>query len=65
MADLTPAEHEHTAAIDEAARWLATASRAERTRSAVIELRERFGLGAVDAVAAIREANTIRARPSS
>jgi len=62
MADLSPPEHSHSAAIDEAARWLATTPRHERPRPLVIELRDRFGLGAVDACAAIREADLIRAR---
>lgn len=62
MTDLSPPEHEHSAAVDEAARWLVETPRHERPRPVVIELRDRFGLNAVDACAAIREAEAIRAR---
>lgn len=60
MADLTPPEHETSAAVDEAARWLATTPNPPRI--AVPELRERFGLSAQEACWAIREAQLIRAR---
>ncbi len=62
MIDLTPPEHESTAAIDEAAMWLATTPRAQRTQPVIPELRERFGLCAHDAICAIRQADLIRAR---
>lgn len=48
--------------IEEAAQWLATTPRAERTRPVVIELRERFGLSAAEACRVLAEANLIRAR---
>lgn len=45
-----------------AAGWLAETPKSQRPRSAIIELRNRFGLIASEAVEAIREANVIRAR---
>lgn len=62
MSDLTPPEHEHTAAIDEAARWLATSSPSERSGSIIPELRRRFGLTSLQACEAAKEAALIRAR---
>lgn len=53
--------HEHSAAIDEAAKWLAQTPRHQRG-PAVPELKSRFGLNALEACAAIREANLMRAR---
>lgn len=58
----TGLDHERTAAIDEAARWLASSSPAERNRPVVVLLRERFGLSAQEACQAIRDCNLIRAR---
>ncbi|MEW9614277.1 hypothetical protein AB3G45_10665 [Shinella sp. S4-D37] len=60
--NLTPPEHEHTAAIDEAARWLATSSPSERSGPVIPDLRQRFGLTALQATEACREATLIRAR---
>ena len=54
--------HETSAAIDEAARWLATTPRRQRQRAAVPLLRERYGLSAPEACQAIAEANLIKAR---
>jgi hypothetical protein len=48
-------------AISEAARWLVVGD-VDGKRAVIAQLRERFGLSAPDAVAAIREANLIRAR---
>lgn len=62
MSDLTPPEHEHTAAVDEAARWLATCSPSERSGPVIPELRRRFGLSTLEATVACREAALIRAR---
>src|SRR5690606_27148316 len=56
----TGLDHESTAVIDEAARWLATTPRSQRG-PAVGELRRRFGLSAVETCAAIREAGLLRA----
>lgn len=47
--------------IDAAAQWLATGG-ADRTKAVVPQLRQRFGLTAAEAVAAIRESNLIQAR---
>ncbi|WP_036262968.1 hypothetical protein [Mesorhizobium sp. WSM2561] len=54
--------HETSAAIDEAATWLATTPRRQRGKPAVPLLRGRFGLTAQEACEAIREANLIWAR---
>lgn len=62
MSDLTPPEHEHTAAVDEAARWLAHLPQHERPSPVVPELRRRFGLSTLEATEACREAALIRAR---
>jgi hypothetical protein len=61
MTDLTPPEHEHSAKIDEAARWYATA-RQDGTKAPIPILRERFGLTAQEACYALREAALIKAR---
>lgn len=58
----TGLSQELTAQIEQAARWLATASPAEKNKPSVVLLRERFGLLPKDAIAAIREAALIRAR---
>ena len=56
---LTPAEHEHSAAVDLAAQWLV--SQGDLTGRAVIpELRQRFGITAAEACAACRQAGLIR-----
>ena len=60
MISLTPPEHEHSALIDEAAAWLATRSPQERQRPAVVELRERYGLSAVEACQAMRQSNLLK-----
>jgi hypothetical protein len=59
--ELTPGEHEHSALVDEAARWFATSPR-DRTRAPIPVLRERFGLSAKEACLALAEANLIKAR---
>ena len=59
ISDLTPPEHTATAAIDDAARWI-IAQGDTRGRALVPELKCRFGLTAVEACQAIREANLIR-----
>jgi hypothetical protein len=53
--------HETTAAIDEAARWLG-AHRQELRRPIIPELRDRFGLSALDAIRAAAEAIKYEAR---
>jgi hypothetical protein len=54
--------HETSAAIDEAATWLAHTPRRQRDRPAVPLLRERFGLSAPEACQAISAAARILAR---
>lgn len=49
------------ASLDAAAQWLATGG-ADKNLAVVPQLRSRFGLSAIAAVAAIRESNLIRAR---
>lgn len=61
---LTPPEHERSAAIDEAASWLAQTPRERIGRPIVPTLRERFGLTVSEACAALREANLRLARSS-
>jgi hypothetical protein len=61
MADLSPPEHEHSAAVDEAARWYATTEQ-DTSRAPIPLLRERFGLTAQEACYALREAALIKAR---
>ena len=62
MSSLTPPEHEHSAAIDEAALWLATTPRRQIEGAVVPALQKRFGLSPAEACQAIREANLRRAR---
>ncbi|MDG4908440.1 hypothetical protein P9228_18610 [Mesorhizobium sp. WSM4898] len=50
-----------TSDIAAAAQWLATGG-VDRTRAAVPQIRQRFGLTAAEAIAAIRESNLIKAR---
>lgn len=52
----TGLSHEHSAAVDEAAAWLASLPPHERPRPIVPALRQRFGLTALEACQAIREA---------
>lgn len=51
-----------SAAISQAARWLATTPRTEIVGSVVPALCERFNLTVTEAFEAVREANLIRAR---
>ncbi|PRD41374.1 hypothetical protein C5748_22065 [Phyllobacterium phragmitis] len=62
MSSLTPPEHEHSAAIEEAARWIATTPDHAKPRPIIRAIQERFGISAIEACYAIREANLIRAR---
>lgn len=62
MANLTPPEHEHSAAIDAAAEWLTLHPRDKINMPIVPALRERFGLSVLEAIAAIRAANLRHAR---
>ncbi|MDN2579196.1 hypothetical protein [Aquibium sp. ELW1220] len=59
---LTAPEHEHSAAVDAAAEWLALNPRDKINRPVVPMLRERFGLSAMEAIEAIRAANLRHAR---
>lgn len=54
-------DHEHTAVIAEAGAWIASGG-AEKGRPLVPQLKERYGMSALEACEAIREANLIRAR---
>lgn len=54
----TGACHESTAAIQVAAEWLASTPQAERPKPIVPHLQKTFGLSAVEAVMAIREARS-------
>lgn len=58
----TGLDHESSAAIDEAARFIATTPDALLPRPIVPALRRQFGLSVVEACAAIRGARLIRAR---
>ncbi|MBS9720240.1 hypothetical protein JYU29_06015 [Tianweitania sp. BSSL-BM11] len=58
----TGLSHEHSAAVEEAARWLATEPRDRVPHPIVPALRSRFGLTAQEACAAIKEARLIQAR---
>lgn len=55
-------DHEHSAAIDEAAAWLRSGSRERISRPIIPHLKQAFGLTAAEAIEAIREANLRRAR---
>lgn len=61
-ADLTAPEHEHSAAIDQAAEWLATTPPRQRPAPLVPAMREMFNLTPVEAYAAIRQSHLIKAR---
>jgi hypothetical protein len=52
----TGLSHEHSAAIETAAEWLATVPQAERPHPIVPHLQKTFGLSALEAIEAIREA---------
>ena len=54
----TGACHESTAAITVAAEWLASTPAHQRPRPLIPHLQRAFGLSAVEAVQAIREANS-------
>lgn len=58
--DLSPPEHEHSAAVDEAARYLVAVPPDERPRPLVPALREMFGLTPVEACQAIAESHRLR-----
>lgn len=55
-------DHEHSEIIGQAATWLATTPKQTRPRSAIVEIKQRFGLSAIEAIQAIREADLIKAR---
>lgn len=59
---LTPPEHQHSAAIDEAVAWLRATPRHMRQPPVVKQLRERFGLTATEACTALHEYNQTLAR---
>lgn len=52
--DLTAGEHQHSAAVEEAAGFLAATPPRERPVPLVPALREMFGLSAIEACEAIR-----------
>lgn len=54
-------EASHRPAVLEAAQWLATGG-ADKARSPIPQIKERFGLSLHEAAAACREAHLIRAR---
>ena len=60
MMDLSPPEHEHSAAVDLAAEWLAQPVRETLSRPLIPLLQERFGLSITEAVEACRHATQIR-----
>jgi hypothetical protein len=62
MSDLTPPEHEHSAAVDECARYLVSVPPGERPAPLVPAMREMFGLTAVEVCQAIQESHLIRSR---
>ncbi|TIT99795.1 MAG: hypothetical protein E5W55_04150 [Mesorhizobium sp.] len=55
-------DHENSELIGQAALWLATTPRQSRPRPAIVECRQRFGLTPLEAIAAIKEADLIKAR---
>lgn len=59
---MTGLDHESSAAIDEAANWIANTPPEQCPRPLVPALRWRFGLSATEACQAIREANDRRAK---
>ncbi|ESX95873.1 hypothetical protein [Mesorhizobium sp. LNJC405B00] len=50
-------DHEHSAAIEEAAAWLRSDNRDRIGRPIIPHLKQTFGLTAAEAIEAIREAN--------
>lgn len=56
---LTPPEHEHSAAIDEAAAFLRSVPPGERPKPLVPALREMFGLSTVEACEAIKQSREV------
>lgn len=59
---MTGLDHQHTAAVDLAAEWLSMTRRDQISGPIVPLLRQRFGLTAQEACAAIAQANLRRAR---
>jgi hypothetical protein len=57
--DLQPDER-----VAHAAAWLTVTPKSQRPKNVVVELRDRFGLNAIEACAAIREYNLKLARAS-
>lgn len=57
---LTPPEHEHSAAIDECARFLAMTPPSARPKPLVPALKAMFGLSSIEACVAIRESHRRR-----
>ncbi|SKA11099.1 hypothetical protein SAMN05428963_10631 [Consotaella salsifontis] len=57
-------DHEHSAAMEEAATWLTNLEPHEKPQPVIPELRRRFGLSPLEACQAIAEANLRRARAS-
>lgn len=55
--NLTPPEHEHSAAITLAAEWLRDHPRNRIDRPIVPTLKSTFGLTTTEAIVAVREAN--------
>lgn len=62
MTSLTPPEHEHSAAIEQASAWLSQTSRERIGQPIIPMLRERFGLTIAEACEVCREANLRRQR---
>lgn len=58
--EITPPEHEHSAAVDLAARFLAATPPGERPKPLIPGLKAMFGLSSIEAVEAIRQSHTIR-----
>ncbi|MEZ5782368.1 MAG: hypothetical protein R3D70_12220 [Rhizobiaceae bacterium] len=52
----TGLSHEHSAAIETAAEWLASTPQSDRPKPIVPHLQKAFGLTALEAIEAIREA---------
>ena len=56
----TAPEHEHSAAIDVAAEWLARTPSEQINKPIVPHLKQQFGLSTGEAVEAIRQAQALR-----
>lgn len=54
---LTPPEHEHSAAVDEAITYLRSVPPGERPRPLVPALRAMFGITSIEAAEAIRQSH--------